>query len=139
MKQVFCCLIAFAFCLGPACAASEPATLRPERPLDAFTSSGKTLWRARIAAVVLPHVADVHSSWGKRELNSNLAGQTGVFGTRGALIKAGIVGGVCGVQYLVLRRHPSPTALYRKLAFINFADASVTGAVAIRNYGIQGR
>ena len=83
---------------------------------------GKNLWRASI-----------QSSWGKRELNGPLAGSTGRFDGRSALLKLGVVGGVWTLEYLVLRRQP---ALYRKLAFVNFGDSSVTGALAIRNYGV---
>lgn len=96
---------------------------------------GKTLWRFSIAALAVGNAMDAHSSWGKRELNQNLAGSNGSFGMHSALLKVGIVAGVCTVEYLVLRRHPS-ASLYRKLSFVNFGDATVTGAMAIRNYGV---
>jgi hypothetical protein len=48
------------------------------------------------------------------------------------------VGGVVAVEYLVLRHRPS-RSLARALAWINFGDAAVTGAVAGRNFGIAGR
>ena len=96
---------------------------------------GKTLWRFSIAALAVGNVMDAQSSWGKRELNQSLAGSNGSFGMHSALLKVGIVAGVCTVEYLVLRRHPS-TSLYRKLSFVNFGDATVTGAMAIRNYGV---
>jgi hypothetical protein len=97
--------------------------------------SGKKLWQFSIAALAIGNAMDAQSSWGKRELNQNLAGSNGSFGLHSALLKAGIAAGVVGVEYLVLHRRPS-ASLYRKLAFVNFGDASVTGAMAIRNYGV---
>ena len=58
---------------------------------------------------------DAHSSWGKRELNGNLAGNTGQFGRQGGIIKLGLVGGVSALEYLVLHLRPSP-GFYRKLS-----------------------
>ena len=94
---------------------------------------GKNLWRASLVTLAATNALDIQSSWGKRELNGPLAGSTGRFDGRSALIKLGVVGGVWTLEYLVLRRQP---ALYRKLAFVNFGDSSVTGALAIRNYGV---
>ena len=96
-------------------------------------TNGKNLWRASMLTLAATNAMDIHSSWGKRELNSTLAQSTGRFDGRSALIKLGVMGGVCTVEYLVLHRRP---ALYRKLAFVNFGDSSVTGAMAMRNYGI---
>ena len=98
-------------------------------------SGGKGLWRASVAAVTAANVLDAASSWGKRELNPNLAGNNGTFGGQGAVLKLGMIGGVLALESLVLRHQPSPK-LYRRLAVINFAGASVTGATAIRNLGI---
>jgi hypothetical protein len=94
---------------------------------------GKNLWRASMVTLAATNALDIQSSWGKREMNGTLAGSTGRFDGRSALLKLGVVGGVWTLEYLVLRRQP---ALYRKLAFVNFGDSSVTGALAIRNYGV---
>jgi hypothetical protein len=99
---------------------------------------GERLWRASVAALAVTNVMDVQSSWGKRELNPLLANGQGRFGREGVLIKLGIQGSVLAAQYLVLRRRPS-AAFYRTLALINFGNASVTGSVAVRNYGIPHR
>jgi hypothetical protein len=97
---------------------------------------GKNLWRASMVALATTNAMDIQSSWGKRELNGALAGNTGQFDSKSVLMKLGFVGSVWTLEYLVLRRKP---ALYRKLAFVNFGDASVTGGMAIRNYGIPVR
>jgi hypothetical protein len=118
-----------------------PNVLQPKAMVSFVETSGvtqpkgKRLWQFSLAALAVGNVMDAQSSWGKRELNQNLAGSNGSFGLHSALIKVGIAAGVCTVEYLVLRRRPS-AGLYRKLAFINFGDASVTGAMAIRNYGV---
>ena len=115
--------------------AGEPALevepLRTPRPV------GKNLWRASLAAVTAVNVMNAGSSWGKRELNPNLSGNNGRFGAQGGP-QAGNCreGGVLVVESLVLRRQPSTTKLYRRLALVNFGTASVTGATAIRNLGI---
>jgi hypothetical protein len=97
--------------------------------------AGKHLWRASVAALTAANVMDAQSSWGKRELNPNLSGSNGTFGRQGAVLKLGIVGGMFVLESLVLRHKPS-TRVYRGLALVNLGSASVTGAVAVRNYGV---
>ena len=98
-------------------------------------ATGKNLWRVSAVTLAAANVMDAHSSWGKHELNPNLSGNNGRFGRDGALLKLGIVGGMFLVESLVLRNRPSPK-LHRALALINFGSASVTGAIAIRNFGV---
>lgn len=114
--------------------AGDDASLPVELP-RATQSAGKNLWRASLVALAAANVMDVHSSWGKHELNPNLSGSNGRFGGQGAVLKLGIVGGMFVLESLVLRHHPS-AKLHRFLAVVNFGGASVTGATAIRNYGI---
>jgi hypothetical protein len=98
-------------------------------------ATGKNLWRVSVVTLAAANVLDAHSSWGKHELNPNLSGNNGSFGREGALLKLGIVGGLIVVESLVL--HNRPSAKFRRgLALINFGSASVTGAMAIRNFGI---
>ncbi|HMD71708.1 MAG TPA: hypothetical protein VKF41_10220 [Bryobacteraceae bacterium] len=97
-----------------------------------------TLWKASMAALMAANAADAVSSWGKPELNPALSGSAGRFGKEGALLKLGLAGGVVTVEFLVLRRRRS-RSLAKALAWINFGDAAVTGAVAGRNFGIPGR
>ena len=110
------------------------ADLRPE------LSAGPTkrLWLTSVGALTMANVADAQSSWGKRELNPTLSGNAGTFGLGGTLIKAGIVGSMIGVEYLLLRRHPGK-GLYRKVSIINFGAAALTGGVAAHNYTIPQR
>jgi hypothetical protein len=88
-----------------------------------------------VAALAVANVMDVRTSWGKYELNPNLAGNNGKFGREGALIKLGIVSGMVVLESVVLRHKPSKR-FYRGLALVNFGSASVTGATAIRNLGV---
>jgi len=110
---------------------SAPATTTIQNPL----TPGKNLWRASIVTLGVANVMDVHSSWGKHELNSTLSGPTGTFGRQGALIKLGFQGGLVGLEYLITRGHPTGK-LYRKLAFINFGATALIGGVAAHNYTI---
>jgi len=73
---------------------------------------------------------DMHSSWGKRELNPLLRGAGGRFDTRGMAIKSSIVGAAVGFEWLLLRKEPS---LGNALAGANLGLAAWTGAVAVRN------
>jgi hypothetical protein len=95
----------------------------------------RNLWRASVTSVSIANALDVHSSWGKHELNSTLAGPNGRFGKQGALLKIGFQGGLLGLEYLITRGHPSGK-LYRALSFINFGAAAAIGGVAAHNYTI---
>jgi hypothetical protein len=88
-----------------------------------------------VTALSVANALDVHSSWGKHELNSTLAGPGGNFGKQGALLKLGFQGGLLGVEYLITRGHPSGK-VYRALSFINFGAAGVIGGVAAHNYTV---
>ncbi len=96
---------------------------------------GKTLWRASVTALTVANLADIHSSWGKHELNATLSGPTGNFGKEGALIKLTLQGGLLGAEYLLSRGHPS-RRLYRVLSVINFGAAASIGGVAAHNYTV---
>jgi hypothetical protein len=102
--------------------------------LDRPTTAPK-LWRASITALAVANVLDVHSSWGKHELNSTLSGPSGNFGKEGALIKLGLQGGLIGFEYLITRGHPS-RKLYRALSAMNFGVSATIGGVAAHNYTV---
>jgi hypothetical protein len=93
------------------------------------------LWRASVTALAVANALDVHSSWGKHEMNATLAGPNGSFGRDGALIKAGIQGGLLGFEYLITHGRPSGK-LYRALSFINFGASAAIGSVAAHNYTV---
>ena len=120
-------LLSFAICAG-VLSAQELSLL--DRPAPA-----PKLWRASIAALTVANIMDVHSSWGKHELNSTLSGPSGNFGKEGALIKLGLQGGLIGFEYLITRGHPS-RRLYRALSVINFGVSATIGGVAAHNYTV---
>ena len=99
---------------------------------------GRGVWGASVASLVGANALDIHSSWGKRELNGLLAGPDGTFGTRGVAIKSGIMAGLLTAEGLVLRNRPSGK-LYKIFSAANFAVSSVIAGTAIRNYGISRR
>jgi hypothetical protein len=109
--------------------------VRPLTPSPLSPVSGKVLWRASLTSLAVANVMDVHSSWGKYELNPLLSGTNRTFGRDGALLKMAFQGGLMGVEYLVTRGHASGR-LYRALAFINFGAAGVIGSTAIHNYSM---
>ena len=110
----------------------------PAIPTPSTAPPGQALWKASLASLAIANVMDVHSSWGKHELNPAMAGPNAQFGGRGALIKLGLQGGLMGVEYLITRGHPSGK-LYRVLSVINFGAAGANAAVASHNYGVPRR
>lgn len=127
---------------GPTPTADNEAPLRP--PSASWESasmpinSGMSLWRASVAALAAANIMDVQSSWGKGELNPALAGGGGTFGARGALLKAGVIGGAVALQFLILRHGPSKR-LCRAVAAINFGGAGLAGSSAVRNWRVADR
>lgn len=108
-----------------------------DKPLFQETApSGRTLWKVSLFSLAATNALDVHSSWGKHELNPVLAGSNGTFGAHSALIKLGIQGGLMGMEYLLTRGHPTGK-LYRALAIVNFGASAGFGAIAVHNYGIR--
>jgi hypothetical protein len=101
----------------------------------AVPAEGRSLWRLSLAALAVSNALDIQSSWGKHELNSTLASQSGDFGAQGALLKLGFQGGLISVEYLITRRHPG-RRLYRTLAFINFGASVGIAGVAAHNYTV---
>jgi hypothetical protein len=94
---------------------------------------GRAVWIASIAALAAANVADAHTSWNKSEGNGILAGSNGSFGAKGAAIKGGVNGLWVVGQVIWLRKN----SRYHTLAFVNFAAASLFGALAYRNQGIS--
>ena len=97
----------------------------------------RNLWRLSMASLATANILDSHSSWGKHELNSQLANQQGKFGAQGMLIKFGMQGAAMGVEYLLTRGRPTGK-IYRRLAFINFGATAVVAGTAVHNYRIPG-
>jgi hypothetical protein len=107
--------------------------------LCAQETSKPTLWKASVISLAAANAMDIHSSWGKHELNPALSGgNQATFGTQGALIKLGLQGGLIGLEYLITRRHPAGK-VYRSLAVVNFGAAGAMSAVAAHNYSIGRR
>lgn len=115
--------------------AEEAAIAKPIPVSTVVKTPGLTMWRTSVAALVAAHSMDIHSSWGKHELNPALSGPGGKFGREGALLKIAFTGGLLGVEYLVTRKYPN-AKLHRALSIINFGAAGVVGGVAMRNYSI---
>jgi len=133
-------LLIFTLAAGALCAQdahfTETSLTVSQRPLvDPRLIPGQKLWRVSVAALAAVNAMDVQSSWHKHELNSTLAGSNGTFSAQGALIKIGLQGGFVGVEYLLMRRHPSARA-YRAVSFINFGVAAGIGSVAAHNYTV---
>jgi len=125
--------------LGAGALCAQPLTETrlnvPQNTIDPKLIPSQRLWRISVAALGAANAMDIQSSWSKHELNATLAGPNGNFGAQGALLKLGMQGGLLGVEYLLLRHHPSSHA-FRAVSFINFGIAAGIGAVAGHNYTV---
>lgn len=127
MRNLFVCFLA-AFLAASTLRAESPVIDRPAWPETPRMGKWWKLSSAILAAAV---AADAHSSWGRMEANPLLRGPDGRFGTRGLALKAALIAGTVGAQYLLLRKHPSG-AKYGVAA--NLAIAGVLGGAAISNH-----
>lgn len=141
-------------------AALVPEALLPEKPaglalLPAYSSVEQAAalvgaetqqqarnhaWRHRWLLSLGPLVAsqslDAASSWGLRELNPVLAGPDGRFGTKATAIKFGVIGGLTGAEYLLVKRFPASAKFFTA---VNYTMAGITSGLAVHNYQLPGR
>jgi hypothetical protein len=103
----------------------EPPPARVPVPLS---------WKLSIAPLVASQALDITSSYGMRELNPLLAQSRGQFGAESATIKLGVTGGLIGVEYLIIKAHPSAARLFTKL---NWGAAALTTGFAAHNFAIK--
>ena len=133
---------ALALVLGLAAAAAslaaDPSPIDRQLQLAADSpkvkSARKGLWRASAAILGAVTVADVQSSWGRREANPLLAGPNGRFGSQGVAIKGGLVAGALVFQHFLIKRNPRAATAS---AIANFGVAAATGAVVVRNHNLR--
>lgn len=92
------------------------------------------LWTFSAALLGAVTIADMQSSLGRQEANPFLASQNGQFSGRGMALKGLMVGGVVGVQWLMLRNHPQAS---KYAAGANFAATALTGAAVIHNHMVK--
>lgn len=104
-----------------------------DRPLD---NRWNQRWKFSIAPLVASQSLDATSSYGMRELNPLLAGPDGTFGMRASAIKFGVMGGLLGVEYLVVRKFPRSAKFF---TIVNWTAAGATTGLAIHNYRLPGR
>jgi hypothetical protein len=94
---------------------------------------GRASYASSVAALVAANALDIHSSYGKYEVNPVVAGSGGRFTGRSVAVKSGIVAGTLLVQWLIVRKHPDWKA---KLAWLNWGTAGMYSGVALRNYTV---
>jgi hypothetical protein len=93
-------------------------------------------WAISLAPLVASEALDAASSYGLRELNPVLAQPDGRFGMKAAGVKFGVIGGLIGVEYLLLRKYPRSAKFF---TVINWTTAGATTGLAIHNYTLPGR
>lgn len=110
-------------------------TLRSEDRLRS-ESKWRKIWQVSVAAVAAANTMDAVSSWSGYETNPLLRGSNGQFGPKAVFIKAGISGGMIGLQCWLTRKHPEA---YKSAAIANFINAGVLSGVAAHNWSIRSR
>jgi hypothetical protein len=93
-------------------------------------------WAISLAPLAGSQALDAASSYGLRELNPVLAQPDGRFGMKAVGIKFGVVGGLIGVEYLLVRKYPRSAKFF---TVINWTTAGATTGLAIHNYMLPGR
>lgn len=94
------------------------------------------LYRASVAALTAATAADVGSSMGGREMTPFLRSGDGRFGSRGATIKFGMLGGMLVAEHWMKKKYPTAEM---PLTVFNASMAAVSTKIAIDNIGIQRR
>jgi len=107
---------------------------------EARNAARNQVWRKRwmlsLAPLVASQALDASSSWGMRELNPALAGSDGRFGMKAAGIKFGVVGGLIGAEYFLVKKYPASAKFF---SIVNISTAGVTAGLAWHNYSLPGR
>jgi hypothetical protein len=105
-------------------------------PKDFSANAWHKRWAISIAPLLASQALDAASSYGMRELNPVLAGPDGTFGVKATAVKFGIVGGLIGVECVVVKQFPKSAKFFTVL---NWTTAGVTTGLAIHNYRLPGR
>ncbi len=93
-------------------------------------------WLVSLAPLVASESFDAASSWGLRELNPVLAGPDGRFGMKATSIKFGVIGGLIGAEYLLVKKFPAWAKFF---TVVNYTTAGITTGLAVHNYELPGR
>lgn len=154
MRNFKASLAAFAFCIlvgaPTACAADALVPPAPPPALPAIDNSIESLtresgrregghgnwqkkWAISLAPLLASEALDAASSYGLRELNPMLAQSDGRFGMKAAGVKFGVVGGLIGVEYLLVKKYPRSAKFF---TVINWTTAGATTGLAIHNYSL---
>jgi hypothetical protein len=91
-------------------------------------------WAVSLAPLFVSQSLDSASSYGMRELNPLLASPNGGFGMKAASIKFGVVGGLVGVEYLLVKKYPRSAKFF---TIVNWTTAGATTGLAIHNYRLH--
>ena len=101
--------------------------------LFAHDGDSADLYKPSVITFVAGNSLDIASSYGRYEMNPLLS-RNGQFSSQSVAIKAGIVGTILGVEWLILRHRPD---FRKKLVWFNFAAGGAVTGVAIRNWRVQ--
>jgi len=103
---------------------------------DVRSNAWRRRWMLSLAPLAASEGLDAASSWGLRELNPVLAGSDGRFGMKAAGIKFGVVGGLVGVEAVLIKKFPAAAKFF---SVVNFSTAGITAGLAVHNYNLPGR
>jgi hypothetical protein len=131
MKLRYSAILLTLFSLGSSVVHAESMAISSNDSVRPTTTKKQKIWRISAAVLGAITIADIQSSYGRREMNPLLQSQNGRFGSRGIAVKSALVGGGLTAQWLLLRKHPEASGY---AAAVNFAATAATGAVVVRNH-----
>ncbi len=134
MRKTLVFALAACFAFQSAAFAQQP--IRFDSPDDSPRKGRTGWWKLSLLVAASAAVADSHSSWGRLELNPALRSSNGRFGVRGVSVKALIMGGSIGAQYVLLRKNPKAE---KYGIMTNMLMAGVLGTAAVANYRMAAR
>ena len=100
------------------------------REREAANEAWRRRWMWSLGPLVASEALDASSSYGLRELNPVLADSDGRFGMKAVGIKFSVVGGLVGVEYLLIKKFPGSAKFF---SVVNFSAAGITTGLAVHN------
>ena len=94
------------------------------------------MYRSSIIALSAANLIDIGSSWGGRESTPFLRSPDGTFGSRGTVIKLGMLSGIISTEVWLVRSHPTSDL---GASAANFGMAAIMSKIAANNIGIKSR
>ncbi len=92
------------------------------------------LYKVSVAAATTGVMLDVASSWGKYEAQPLYRSRDGRFGTKGAVLRIGMLGAALIAQKIARKKAPENKFVRKMLTVVNFGVCGSGVGIAIHNW-----